>query len=156
PILRGVKPFRALVDTGATSTMIAPRVVSALGLQQVNRLQFSGMGGLTWRPGYLFHVAFYERPPANDDTRPSKIHVLRKVINGAELLDEHTFDVLLGMDMITTGALTTALSSLLSESRLLRPAFCFTLREWLGPANRFSARRTRLRPRRSPARGRAA
>ena len=35
PVLRGVRPFRALIDTGATSTMITKNVVSFLGLQPV-------------------------------------------------------------------------------------------------------------------------
>ena len=84
--------------------MIASRVVAQTGLQQVNKIQFSGLGGTTWRPGYLFHIAFYESPPATI-TEISKIHVLRREINGGEMLDEHTFDVLLGMDVLTTGEL---------------------------------------------------
>ena len=104
PVFQGIKPFRALIDTGATRTMIAGRVVTQAGLEQVNRIQFSGLGGLTWRPGYLFHVAFYDSPPA-PETDFSKIHVLKRDINGGALLDEHTFDVLLGMDVLTTGNL---------------------------------------------------
>jgi predicted aspartyl protease len=103
PVLKGVKPFRALIDTGATSTMIASRVVAQLGLQQVNKLPFDGMGGISWRRAYLFHVAFYEAPPSEDSALVSKIHICRKTINGGELSDEHTFDVLLGMDILTTG-----------------------------------------------------
>jgi len=30
---------------------------------------------------------------------------LKKAINGGALLDEHTIDVLLGMDVLTTGSL---------------------------------------------------
>jgi len=85
--------------------MIATRVVSQLGLQQVNKLKFQGMGGETWRPAYLFHVAFYDTPPLDGGERVSKIHICRKVVNGGELSDEHTFDVLLGMDILTTGRL---------------------------------------------------
>jgi len=65
PVFEGAKPFRALIDTGATTTMIAPRVVSILGLEQVNVLEFSGLGGRARRPGYLFHVAFFEKPPSS-------------------------------------------------------------------------------------------
>ncbi len=102
PVFQGARPFKALIDTGATKTMIAPRVVAALGLEQVNVLEFSGLGGSARRPGYLFHVAFF---PPTTSTEISKLQVLRKVINGGGLLDEHTFDVLLGMDVITTGSL---------------------------------------------------
>jgi hypothetical protein len=100
PVYQGAKPFNALIDTGASSTMISPRVVAALGLQQVNRRQFAGLGGLSWRPGYLFHVAFHPPP----ETGVGKIQICTRVINGGELSDEHTFDVLLGMDILTTGS----------------------------------------------------
>ena len=104
PVFKGALPFKALIDTGATRTMIASRVVTKVGLQQVNKIEFSGLGGTTWRPGYLFHVAFYKSPPT-DQTEVSTIQVLNRAINGGELLDEHTFDVLLGMDVLTTGNL---------------------------------------------------
>jgi hypothetical protein len=103
-VLKGAKPFRALIDTGATLTMISPRVVSALGLQQVNKRLINGLGGLSWRPAYLFHVAFYETPPV-DENDISKIRICMKEINGGELSDGNTFDVLLGMDVLTTGNL---------------------------------------------------
>lgn len=105
PVLTGVVPFRALIDTGATTTMIASRVVQKLGLQLVNKLPFAGLGGVSWRPAYLFHVAFYESPPSVVPSAVSRIHVCKRVINGGELSDEHTFDVLLGMDVLTTGSL---------------------------------------------------
>jgi hypothetical protein len=84
--------------------MIASRVVSRLNLQLVNKLDFSGLGGMSRRNGYLFHVAFYESPPVRD-TEVSKIQIMRRAINGGELSQEDTFDVLLGMDVITTGSL---------------------------------------------------
>jgi predicted aspartyl protease len=103
-MLKGVVPFRALIDTGATRTMIATRVVERLGLQQVNKIEVSGLGGSSWRRAYLFHVAFYATPPV-DANDISTIHICPKEINGGELSDEHTFDVLLGMDVLTTGNL---------------------------------------------------
>ncbi len=104
PVLPGTKPFRALIDTGATSTMISPRVVSSLGLQQVNMRRYNGLGGLFDRPAYLFHVAFYHAVP----TAPAAINpisICLKEINGGALSDEDTFDVLLGMDVLRTGNL---------------------------------------------------
>jgi hypothetical protein len=103
-VLKGAKPFLALIDTGATSTMIAPRVVAALGLEQVNRIRVAGLGGVSSRPAYLFHVAFYDRPPFGPDDI-SRIHICTREINGGELTDEHSFDVLLGMDILSTGDL---------------------------------------------------
>ena len=106
-ILKGAVPFKALIDTGATSTMISRRVVTRLNLQPVTKLKFSGLGGDTWRNGYLFHIAFYISPPSRN-TETSKIQILKNVINGGELTDEYTFDVLLGMDVLTTGDLHIA------------------------------------------------
>jgi hypothetical protein len=105
-VFQGATPCRALIDTGATSTMIARRVVEKIGLQQVTMIQVAGLGGVTWRPGYLFRVAFYDGAPPTDVLEQSRIRVLRRDIIGGELTDEHTFDVLLGMDVLTTGSLT--------------------------------------------------
>src|SRR5271156_4765326 len=65
PILEGVKPYTALIDTGATSTMITTKVVQELSLEPVGMLQFHGLDGLTWKMGYLFHVAFYDTADNN-------------------------------------------------------------------------------------------
>jgi len=86
--------------------MVSRRVVERTGLQVVNRIPFAGLGGVSWRPAYLFHVAFYESSPTGVPQEVSRIRLCRKVINGGELSDEPTFDVLLGMDIITTGTLT--------------------------------------------------
>ena len=79
--------------------------ITRLGLQIVNKIAFSGLGGLTWRPAYLFQVAFYVSPPSEDASAINKIYVCKRVINGGELSDDTTFDVLLGMDVLTTGTL---------------------------------------------------
>jgi hypothetical protein len=44
PILRGVKPYKALIDTGATTTMITERVVDELHLQPVNKRLWHSQG----------------------------------------------------------------------------------------------------------------
>src|SRR5580658_318534 len=103
-VLKGAFPFQALIDTGATRTMIATRVVTRLNLQPVNKLDFAGLGGVSRRNGYLFHVAFYKSPPANA-SEVSNIQVFKKAINGGELSGENTLDVLLGMDVLTSGNL---------------------------------------------------
>src|SRR5260370_19117354 len=60
PILHGVRRFKALIDTGATSTMITTKVVSLLGLQPATKLPYRNKGGLIWTTAYLFHVVFYD------------------------------------------------------------------------------------------------
>ena len=115
PLFRGAQPFRTLIDTGATTTMISPNVVSALNLQAVGKVRMHSMAGDTYRRAYLFHVAFYVAPyqqyvqTDNDgayDPGISRTLVCKKLITGGELPPATTFDVLLGMDVISTGNLT--------------------------------------------------
>ena len=103
-LFQGAVPFNALLDTGATQTMITTRVVKRLGLQPIGSVEVSGVAGTAWRLVYLFHVAFYDKPP-KDPSERSRIMVLKAAISGGELTGEHSFDVLLGMDVLTTGTL---------------------------------------------------
>jgi hypothetical protein len=113
--IKGAKPYSALIDTGATSTMITSRVVQELNLQPVGKLPYHGLDGLTDKIGYLFHLAFYDSSesflPIFDDgdqhitsaDNNRTIHVCTKPVIGAELETLPSFDVLLGMDILTTG-----------------------------------------------------
>jgi hypothetical protein len=113
-VLRGVKPFKALIDTGATTTMITTRVIEELQLQPVNKRLWHTEHGDRWRPAYLFHVAFYGETVAMGDSEEdgasqvNRIHICTKIINGGEINNEPSFDVLLGMDVICTGILTVS------------------------------------------------
>ena len=118
PIYHGVTPYRALIDTGATFTMISQRVASGLNLEPVGSEQVWGVNGPNWVLTYLFHVGFldstYQSPDNHDgdqhvmergSTEISKYHIYGTPIIGGELKDETSFDVLLGMDIISTGEL---------------------------------------------------
>ena len=111
PILRGVKPYKALIDTGATTTMITA-VVEELSLQAVNKRLWRSRDGAQWRDAFLFQLAFYgEQLPVGDSAEDgvseiNRLHVCTRVINGGKLENEPSWDVLLGMDVITTGILT--------------------------------------------------
>jgi hypothetical protein len=112
PVLHGVRPFNALIDTGATSTMITKRAVAFLGLQPATKLPYRNKDGLIWTTAYLFHVVFYGKTVAmpgdseeDGESLVSQTHVCTKVITGGEIEDQDYFDVLLGMDVITTGNL---------------------------------------------------
>jgi hypothetical protein len=132
--LRDYKAFDALVDTGATATMISPRVVAALNLLPVGRLPLATIGReVMWPWAHLFHVGFvvtqltrpnYPTPP-DDATKFYSVHVNKAVIRGGEMPDETGFDVLLGMDIITTGRLEVApggdFSFTFNESWLITP-----------------------------------
>lgn len=109
PVLTGVRPFRALIDTGATSTMITRRVVRTLGLQPATKVLYRNKDGLLWTPAYLFHVVFHPPVPSANNTQPiSRTRVFKRVIVGGEIEDQPSFDVLLGMDVITSGKLTVS------------------------------------------------
>jgi hypothetical protein len=112
PVLRGVRPYRALIDTGATSTMITRNVVSELALQPATKLPYHSKDGLIWTTAYLFHVAFYGEKVAlpgdseeDGESLVESIHVCTRVITGGEISNQPSFDVPLGMDVITTGTL---------------------------------------------------
>jgi hypothetical protein len=107
PVLTGVRPFRALIDTGATSTMITRSVVRTLGLQPATKVLYRNKDGLIWTAAYLFHAVFYPPLPSADNVRTvSRTFVFKRVITGGEIEDQPSFDVLLGMDVITSGKLT--------------------------------------------------
>lgn len=114
PVLSGVRPFRALIDTGATRTMVSPHVVRSVGLQPVGRMPFNSLTGFAYCYSYLFHVAFYgdrysqyadEDNDAVLNSEIKTIHVFKQVINGGEMTEGQSFDVLLGMDVISSGDL---------------------------------------------------
>jgi hypothetical protein len=110
--LHGLKFFEALVDTGATTTMISPSVVSDLELSPCGRLPLATISGVPhWPLAYLFHVGFAPAEVPGSSLGTSKVfsvHVHTAVIKGAELPSESGFDVLLGMDIISTGRLEVA------------------------------------------------
>lgn len=108
--------FAALVDTGAQKTMISTNVVNALGLQAQGQIPIQGVGpNITWHNGYLFHVSFTMPVlgPAALALPPGQIqllvHINPNVIYGAELTipagAQAAFDVLLGMDILSSGSL---------------------------------------------------
>ena len=74
-----------------------------LGLQPVNKLPFSGLGAYRGGQPTSSTWHFMSRLPVDNELEISKIHVCKRVINGGELSDEQTFDVLLGMDVLTIG-----------------------------------------------------
>ena len=104
--------FKALVDTGAQKTMISPKVAKQLGLKQIGKILIQGVHGKPqYLNGFLFHVAFTMAvvPPGSSPTPPATAtmaYMLPTPIHGAELgFKKAGFDVLLGMDVISTGSL---------------------------------------------------
>jgi hypothetical protein len=118
PVQMGSLPpprmFNALVDTGAQKTMISANVVNALSLVPRGQISVQGVGhNVTYHNGYLFHVAFtlpLLGPVAQGMTVPPGqaallICVHPTPIYGAELPAAVGLDVLLGMDILSSGSL---------------------------------------------------
>lgn len=119
PLLTGTTSYSALIDTGATRTMISRKIVEELSLAPVSKEQFHGVSGPVQVLTYLYHVAFYDTTFKNslhgDDgdqhmaehqsPAVNKLLVYTKTISGGEMAGKQSFDVLLGMDVITTGCL---------------------------------------------------
>ena len=113
-MLPGVRPYNALFDTGATTTMLSQKIISELDLLPIGTAQFRGIKGVF--PGliYLFHVAFYgdvvgkdvlEQKAIHTEKTVHKLYIFPPVIVGGEIEEEPNIDVLLGMDIINTGDL---------------------------------------------------
>jgi hypothetical protein len=87
--------------------MITRSVVRTLGLQPATKVLYRNKDGPIWTAAYLFHVVFYPPIPSADNVRTvGRTFVFRRVITGGEIEDQPSFDVLLGMDVITSGKLT--------------------------------------------------
>jgi len=113
-LLEGVNPYRALIDTGATSTMLSNKVISDLGLIPVGPAKFHGIHSVKIGVVYLFRVAFYGDVAGKDllatrsiktDKEVHKIYICPTDIEGGEIDEQPNFDVLLGMDVLRTGNL---------------------------------------------------
>ena len=113
PIIQTPPIFKALVDTGAEVTMISPGVADTVGLTPIGQIPIQGVGHtMTYHNAYLFHVAFVVAPvhigppiPAGG-AADAMIFMQPNPICGGEITSsgDH-FDVLLGMDVISTGSL---------------------------------------------------
>lgn len=106
--------FKALVDTGATGTCITPQTATKMGLAPIGKALVQGVSGAKYHNNYLFHIGFIVQtaPIAPATTRSpqqvqEELHALPTPIQGVEFdAGVHGFDVLLGMDVITSGLLT--------------------------------------------------
>jgi hypothetical protein len=112
-----VHACRALIDTGATTTCISKRLATILQLQPIGKVPVHGVAGIVHHNSYLFSIGFpfmlapgVPPPPgiqAEPGTVTTQLHLLDKVLQGCEFDGGAAprFDVLLGMDVISTGSL---------------------------------------------------
>lgn len=110
-----ISALTALVDTGATTTCLSRDIAKALNFQPVGKTQVHGVGGLVDHNRYLFYVGFpvgmttqpvSGLPPPTPGQFTANVHILSKLIQGSEFDGGNApFQVLLGMDVISTGSL---------------------------------------------------
>jgi hypothetical protein len=107
--------FKALVDTGATGTCITKDAATKVGLSPIGKVEIRGVSGLKEHNNYLFYIGFTTpmpgsppiavQPDAQAAPIPVQIHMVNAPIQGAEFDAGGLFDILLGMDIISTGSL---------------------------------------------------
>ena len=111
---RRINAFTALVDTGATTTCITPKVAEMVGLEPIGKVPIQGVSGQSFHNNFLFHIGFPLSQTLQGGSsgvvgkavRNISLTVLDMEIQGAELqLNGDQFNVLLGMDVIGTGSL---------------------------------------------------
>jgi len=92
--------------------MISSSVVTSLGLVSPGQVPVRGVGPtVTYHNAYLFHVAFVTAMLSpGQAVMPgapvqAMVHILPTPIYGAEIASTSGFDVLLGMDVLSSGSL---------------------------------------------------
>jgi hypothetical protein len=107
----------ALVDTGATTTGIASTLETRLQMQPIGRIAIHGVGGVQHHNSHLFFVAFpFALPPGVAQPPnmsppplgqpPIQLQILQNLIQGCEFQGGiGNFEVILGMDVLSTGSL---------------------------------------------------
>lgn len=111
--------FSALLDTGATCTCITKRVAESVGLLPIGKVPIHGVSGLSYHNNYLFCVGFPVSRQDYADPRQQvmETHIADVQVQGAELvIPGGEFDVLLGMDILSTGSLAVEGSGTFSFS----------------------------------------
>jgi hypothetical protein len=109
-----LQQFKALVDTGATGTCITPQTATKMGLAPIGKMAIQGVSALNTTTAICFILALWSRrrrsrwPMRAVRSNFSKNCICYpRPIQGAEFdAGGHGFDVLMGMDVITSGALT--------------------------------------------------
>jgi len=86
----------ALLDTGATSSGLTPRISRQLDLPSLGKKPVQTASGLMQSDRYMFRVGFFSQ---NHDG-PQFPTVLNMTILGIGLADTDSFDMIIGMDVI--------------------------------------------------------
>lgn len=96
--------YMALIDTGASCTCISRKVISDIGLSPIGRQRVGHAQGSGATNQYQFQVAFVF-PTAQAPSGVVQANVVAHLVTGVEFSPPiGSFDVLLGRDIICTGA----------------------------------------------------
>lgn len=96
--------FNALADTGASRTAISQNVIDRVGLKPTGQIQVGNVKRTEMHSTFMFYVGIW--PQAESDI-PSGFFGIGEAIMGIDGGDSRYYDVLLGMDIITRGKLST-------------------------------------------------
>ena len=97
--------YDALIDTGATTTCVSQQVVSDIGLVPTGKTLMTGATGASPVDQFAFGIGFI-LPAAQSPTGAISGSLLVKQVQGCLFVKgSSAFDVLLGRDVICSGAL---------------------------------------------------
>lgn len=97
-----LEPARAVVDTGANSTVLSRPLVNRLALPSRGKRNVHGAGGLNMHELFDFEIGFVV--PYTGGTR---FEFIDGLVQGMGWIGHPEFDVLLGMDVLSRCELTT-------------------------------------------------
>lgn len=100
PMAASWKMFNALIDTGATSTCITEKVCKRANITKLGPGRAKSAFGTHSLPTCNFHIGLVE-----EDTKAQHMNMNFRSVNGLVWPDTDEFDVIIGMDVITSGLL---------------------------------------------------
>ena len=98
--------FTALLDTGASRTCVSQNVIDRVGLVGRGQIPVGNVKRTEMHETYLFYVGVW--PSTNDGALPAVFGIGDEIM-GIDGGDSRFYDVLLGMDIVTRGALKVGL-----------------------------------------------
>lgn len=94
--------FVGLIDTGATRTCITRTVVERLGLRAFSKMLVATPTGFARRKAYTFSLGFFEEGDGSVGAVRSP-YFFPDPVTGADFVSNSSFDVLIGMDILSSG-----------------------------------------------------
>lgn len=106
-IVLNIHPFRGLMDTGAQRTCITRSAAKSLALTPRGKLRIGNVSDINTHIAYSFAVGFWYEIDGGQTMNVAKNYYGFDPIMGADFKDNSDFDVLIGMDIISQGTLST-------------------------------------------------